>query len=71
MTKKLIAVVMIICIGITALTGCGKKTVSKAVLKNDMEKTEINDKACQKMIRSRIGVHMCTHLRRLMADIII
>lgn len=33
MTKKLIAVVMIICIGITALTGCGKKTVSKAVLK--------------------------------------
>ena len=43
MTKKLIAVVMIICIGITALMGCGKKTVSKAVLKNDMEKTEIND----------------------------
>ena len=43
MTKKLIAVVMIICIGITALTGCGKKTVSKAVLKNDMEKTEVND----------------------------
>lgn len=43
MTKKLTAVVMIICIGITALTGCGKKTVSKAVLKNDMEKTEIND----------------------------
>ena len=43
MTKKLIAVVMIICIGITALTGCGKKTVSKAVLKNDMEKIEIND----------------------------
>lgn len=31
MTKKLIAVVMIICIGITALMGCGKKTVSKAV----------------------------------------
>ena len=43
MTKKLTAVVMIICIGITALTGCGKKTVSKAVLKNDMEKIEIND----------------------------
>lgn len=36
MTKKLTAVVMIICIGITALTGCGKKTVSKAVLKNDI-----------------------------------
>ena len=49
MTKKLIAVVMIICIGITALTGCGKKTVSKAVLKNDMEKmsenSELSDKA--------------------------
>ncbi len=43
MAKKLTAVVMIICIGITALTGCGKKTVSKAVLKNDMEKIEIND----------------------------
>ena len=43
MTKKLTAVVMIICIGITALTGCDKKTVSKAVLKNDMEKIEIND----------------------------
>ena len=43
MTKKLIAVVMIICSGRTAWTGCGTKTVSKAVLKNDMEKTEIND----------------------------
>ena len=52
MTKKLTAVVMIICIGITALTGCGKKTVSKAVLKNDMEKTEIND----------IGAVSYTHL---------
>lgn len=39
--KKLIAVVMIICIGITALMGCGKKTVSKAVLKNDMEKQRL------------------------------
>lgn len=29
MAKKLTAVVMIICIGITALTGCGKKQYLK------------------------------------------